>query len=181
MPFPDLHTELDLAFSIRRNRTLRLPFRHYSVDPITRNPNSNSPSLHRPHLNPHLRFNPNLQRQPTLQLQIRLERTGRRRVKISAAARSGGLEKGRVLGAVIERRKRSVGDVNAVGEDGDGDGVVVEDQFLVRVASGDAEVDGGVEVLSEVEGRDGERGEGEGGVVGAVDDPEGGGGDGEEK
>lgn len=40
----------------------------------------------------------------------------------------------------------SVADVNVIGEDGDGDGVVEEDEFLVRVSGSDVEVEVGGEV-----------------------------------
>lgn len=41
----------------------------------------------------------------------------------------------------------SVGDIYVVGIDGDSDGVVEEDEFLVRVSSSDVEVEAGGELV----------------------------------
>ena len=86
-----------------------------------------------------------------------------------------------VFGAAGECRVRSVGEDDVVGGDGNGEGVVENGDFLVGVAGGDGEVEGGGEAAGgggvgggggEVEFRCLEGGDREGRAVGAVEHPE---------
>lgn len=82
----------------------------------------------------------------------------------------------------METGKRPGSDRDAVVEQGYCDGVVEEDEFLVGVIGGDGEVEFGVEgVRSVVELGDLEGGDGEGGALGSVEEPDDGGGDGGEE
>lgn len=73
---------------------------------------------------------------------------------------------------MLERRNRAVADVDAIRENRNRSRLVVEDDVLVRVSSGDVEVEFGVEGGgggSEVEVGELEGGDSEGRAVGAVD------------
>jgi len=91
-----------------------------------------------------------------------------------AGGHNGGSDERGVLLAVQEGGDGAVADVDAAGEDGDGGGVVGEEDLLVGVCGGDRDVEAGVQGGggSQVQVRKLQRRHGEGGAVGAVEQVE---------
>ena len=92
-----------------------------------------------------------------------------------AGAEDGAFDQRGVLLRVLEAGDGAVAEVDVGGEDGDGGGVVGEEDLLVGVRGGDGDVEAGVKGVGgggEVQVREFQRRHGEGGVVGAVEEVE---------
>lgn len=91
-----------------------------------------------------------------------------------AGGHNGGFDERGVLLAVQEGGDGAIADVDVAGEDGDGGGSVGEEDLLVGVGGGDCDVEAGVEGGGggEVQVREFQRRDGEGGAVGAVEQVE---------
>ena len=92
-----------------------------------------------------------------------------------AGAEDGAFDQRGVLLRVLEAGDGAVAEVDVGGEDGDGGGVVGEEDLLVGVRGGDGDVKAGVQGVGgggEVQVGEFQRRDGEGGVVRAVEEVE---------
>lgn len=175
-PFPDLNPDIDLTLGLGSGRRRRSSFRRKSdSDSVASDPNSNSRRLQPSDLGLHLRVQLHLQRQAVSAPHARLQIARLGAFELLPVAPDPRLQQGSVLLPVDERRNDAVADVDVAGEDRDRDRIVDVDELLVRVPSGDGEVESGVELGGggEVEVGELEGGDGEGRALRAVDDIEG--------
>lgn len=168
-PFPDLDSPVNLTVRIgRRRRRRRLPRRRCNPNSVTRNSDPYLRRLQSSHLRFHFRLQINLQRHTTLTLHFISQLAHGGVIESAAGAAAGTLnthfQKSSIPRTVSKRRNSAVTDGDAsVGDDGDGDIVIVENNILVRILRRDVEIDNGGDSIrrSQIKGRNFERRDGE--------------------
>lgn len=139
--FPDLDSKIHLTFRVDNgSNRRRLTGGNGSFNSFTCHSNPYLLTLQPFHLHLHLRIHLNHHRKPFLSLQTRSQASQRFRIQILRTWHHRP-ETSLIILTGIKRQQRSVSDLNGIGERGDGERLVEENEVVVRILSDECEVE----------------------------------------